>query len=116
MKRVLGLFAILIIVSVFWMDTAYAQGPLRKLGRGLANIVTGWTELPITISQNYKKRGHNIAGAFYGLPVGIVRGVSRTAIGVYEIVTFPLPIPEHYKPIMEPEFVTESHPGFESMD
>ncbi len=27
-------------------------GPTRKLGRGLANMIFGWTEIPVTIGKD----------------------------------------------------------------
>ena len=31
--------------------------------------------------------------------------IVRTGAGIYEIATFPFPLPENYKPILEPEYV-----------
>lgn len=70
-----------------------------KLGRGVANTVGGWLEIPLTIHRQYTERdtaGSMAAGAVFGL----VKGVVRTGVGLYEIVTFLLPIPPQYAPIL----------------
>ena len=39
------------------------------------------------------------------LAKGIGMTIVRTGAGIYEVVTFPFPIPEDYGPVLEPEFV-----------
>ena len=96
---------ILIIISVFFVTLSYA-GPFKKLSRGFANTATGWIELPVTVNKSCEKNDY-IGGFFYGIPIGLVRALLRTFIGVYEIVTFPFPVPRDYEAIIEPEFVME---------
>ena len=70
-----------------------------KLGRGVSNALFGWLEIPATMSQHYDERntgGSLVAGAVYGT----VRGLVRTGVGIFETVTFLLPIPEDYAPIL----------------
>ncbi len=77
---------------------------VTKLFRGIANAATGWMELfkqPIVTGQ---EQGAGI-GLTWGLIKGIGYAVARSVAGGYEIATFPLPIPEGYKPIMQPEYV-----------
>ena len=45
------------------------------------------------------------AGFTWGLLRGVGYGFIRTAGGVYETVTFPVPAPADYRPIMVPEYV-----------
>jgi hypothetical protein len=40
-------------------------GPTRKLGRGLSNMVFGWSEIPVTITTINTREG-NSAAAGYG--------------------------------------------------
>ncbi|MBI3252199.1 MAG: exosortase system-associated protein, TIGR04073 family [Candidatus Omnitrophica bacterium] len=84
--------------------TAFAQDPFRKLGRGVANALTGWVELPKNIYSTSKE-----SNAFAGMTLGLAKGagmsIVRTGAGIYEIVTFPFPLPENYKPVLEPEYV-----------
>ncbi len=103
MKRTFKAIIILIIVTLLFANLSYA-GPFKKLGRGLANMVTGWIELPVTVHRTSERHNY-IGGLFYGIPIGLAKALIRTFGGVYEIVTFPFPIPEDYEPIIEPEFV-----------
>lgn len=78
-----------------------------KLGRGLANIATGWLEIPVNM-QRYYSEHDQATGLFTGLVVGIVRAVGRTGVGAYETATFFLPYPERYEPILPPlEYFTD---------
>jgi putative exosortase-associated protein (TIGR04073 family) len=47
-------------------------GPTRKLGRGLSNMVFGWSEIPVTIAKINKDEGNSAAAGY-----GVVRGVHR---------------------------------------
>ena len=71
----------------------------EKLGRGMANTAGGWLEIPLTMHQNYTEQdtGTSLAA---GAVHGIVKGIVRTGVGVYEIVTFWLPLPKHFAPIL----------------
>ena len=82
----------------------FAQDPFTKLGRGVANTLTGWVELPKNIySMSVEKNA--LAGMTLGLAKGAGMTIVRTGAGIYEIATFPFPLPENYKPILEPEYV-----------
>ena len=87
------------------------NGPARKLGRGLSNILFGISELSIAIAATNDIEGNN------ALPVGITDGLSRTiyrfGAGWYEVMTFPFPtFKETYRmPYEFPESVW-GHTGF----
>jgi putative exosortase-associated protein (TIGR04073 family) len=66
------------------------QGPTRKLGRALSNILYGATEFPHTIALINEREG-NSAAASYGIIKGVGRTVFRLGTGVYELFTFPFP-------------------------
>ena len=72
-----------------------------KLGRGVANVLTGWVEIPIQM-QNYYVPNDTGTSLFTGAAVGLARGVIRTGVGAYETVTFFLPYPEGFAPILPP--------------
>ena len=74
----------------------------QKLGRGLTNAVFGSLEIPWNTYHQYTTSEDRIAGAFTGLAVGLVKGLVRTAVGVYETATFFLPCPRDYAPVLEP--------------
>jgi putative exosortase-associated protein (TIGR04073 family) len=82
---------------------AGAQTWERKLARGLAGMTLGVLEVPGNMVVESDQRG-----PAEGLPFGFVKGlgmlVVRELVGVYEFVTAPLPAPEDFRPILEPEF------------
>ncbi len=80
----------------------FAQDAFTKLGRGVANTLTGWVELPKNIYSTSVEDN-----AFAGMTLGLAKGAGmtlvRTSAGIYEVATFPFPLPENYRPILEPE-------------
>ncbi|MCQ9208093.1 MAG: exosortase system-associated protein, TIGR04073 family [Omnitrophica bacterium] len=78
--------------------------PMRKLGRGIANTLTGVVEIPKQVYQ-VSKEEHIGKGITWGFLRGLGLGIARTAVGLYEVVTFPFPQPADYEPIIDPEFV-----------
>lgn len=77
------------------------QGPTRKLGRGVSNLLFGWSELPDTIGKINSHEG-NSAAAGYGVVRGVGRSVLRIQAGVFEILTFPFPLVRgSYQPLLE---------------
>src|SRR5207244_12569958 len=65
--------------------------PTRKLGRGIANFLSASTELPVTVGRINKEEGNN-AAASYGVVKGLGRSTARHAVGLLEILTFPIPL------------------------
>lgn len=109
-SRVHILFSCAMLVSLLALPSpAQAQGqggPIRKLGRGLGNIVTGWLELFVQPMRTTERSG-SWAGMTEGMARGVFLGVGRTVVGALELVTFPIPNPTTgYEPVIEPEFVT----------
>lgn len=84
------------------IDTLAGIG--AKLVRGVGNVVTGWLEIPKQISLTWQESGAGPAWSV-GLLKGIGCAVGRTAVGAYEIVTFPAPLPDGYRVVMQPEYV-----------
>ena len=71
----------------------------QKLGRGVSNALAGWMELPINVQERYSRS--DTGGSFFtGVAYGVFKGAVRTAVGVYETVTFFLPYPENFAPIL----------------
>ena len=94
------------VVALVLMTTTicYAQDAFTKLGRGVANTLTGWVELPKNI-YNTSVEDNAFSGMTLGLAKGAGMTLVRTGAGIYEIATFPFPLPENYRPILEPEYV-----------
>ncbi len=78
----------------------------RKVGRGLAAMTTGFLELPGNIVKMNREKGAGWAMTM-GFATGLGKLVTRHLVGVYEFVSAPFPVPEGYKPILEPEFPWE---------
>ena len=66
------------------------QGPTRKLGRGLGNILYGSSEIFDSMSDVNASEG-NSAAFSYGLVRGLGRTFARLGYGVFETLTFPFP-------------------------
>jgi putative exosortase-associated protein (TIGR04073 family) len=109
---------------------AGCAGPENKLGRGFSNTyeIVRLGDMRRSIEQSAV---FSTPGA--GYPTGIIRGfdksIARTGIGLYEIITFPIPpyhpiatryltpgpaSPASYKPglISDPLFDTDTYAGF----
>ena len=70
-----------------------------KLGRGVSNALGGWLEIPLNV-QKYHSSQDSAGSWFTGLAYGCFKGLVRTGVGVYETVTFFLPYPENFAPIL----------------
>ena len=88
--------------------------PLTKLGRGLANLTFGWLEVPQNLDNGYAQRPDDVAtGLFTGVAAGLVKTVQRTGVGAYETLTFWLPLPAEYEPILPPLKYFKQHYSIE---
>src|SRR5574341_2652782 len=67
-----------------------------KFVRGVANLATGWVEIPKQVYVVGSNEGW-VAGALRGPFDGLGMFVARTVAGAYEILTFPIPVPPHYQ-------------------
>ena len=76
------------------------SGPERKLGRGVRNATefARLGEIRRTMEQTMLYEGNEKAYTT-GVIHGFNRSVTRTLVGAYEIVTFPIPT---YDPILKP--------------
>jgi len=71
----------------------YATDSGAKFTRGLANTTTGWGEIPKNIVNESRKHDAG-TGLVYGSAKGVVHTVGRTAVGVFDLVTFFAPTDE----------------------
>lgn len=105
MKKVIALIAIICVFSL--ATIALADTPLRKLGRGVANVITCPLEIPKGISDANAESGF-IAAFTFGIIKGVFNTGLRGLVGVYEVASFLIPIPQDYGPIItSPEFFFE---------
>ena len=82
--------------------------PLRKLERGGANALLGGLEFLYRLRQ--PDNGAIVPPWITGIGASIYYTCKRSLIGLYEIVTFPVPVPADYAPVMNPEFVWQYPP------
>lgn len=117
MKLQTKLAGLLLLVTLFvgatqaqaYTDDVYrrstdAEKMMHKLGRGVVNVLTCWVEVPRNIAMEWE-RTDPATGLVLGTVKGAGWGFARLATGVYETVTFPLPVPAGYEAMIEPEFV-----------
>ena len=82
------------------MMSRYNLGPaFTKLGRGVSNFFLGWLEIPLNVHKRYTT-SDTVGSGLAGTAVGIFKGAVRTGVGLYETVTFFLPLPENFEPIL----------------
>ena len=81
--------------------------PGQKALRGATNLSLGLVlELPRTIYYETKAQGP-LVGIPAGFLAGFGLGLMRTVVGAYELLTFPIAVPDDYKPILSPPFPFE---------
>ena len=82
-----------------YMAQYHLHPAFEKFGRGVSNALGGWLEFPLNIQKRYTP--HDAATSLItGAAIGVVKGLVRTGVGVYETVTFLLPYPEDFAPIL----------------
>lgn len=131
MRKNLSLFAALILVGVMASGCANVE---RKFGRGMRNTfeIVRLGELRRSIEQTSLFDGPDV-GATTGFVTGLNRTLARTGIGIYEIVTAPIPpydpvatayltpnpvYPDSYSPDLAEDstFATDTNLGFSGGD
>ncbi len=124
----------LTVVTLAALLTSGCAGPEQKLGRGMNNFyeIVRMGEMRRSIEQTAVLDSPD-AGYTTGAVRGLDRSLARTGLGVFEIVTFPLPpygpmftsylnpdpvYPESYKPglISDSTFDTDTYTGFTGGD
>ncbi len=98
-------FLALLVAALVLMNLASPalakDDAFTKFGRGVTNIAISPAELytqPLLLSKSCEPAIAIFGGLFKGLSMFVVREV----VGVYEVITFPFPIPKGYGPIIEP--------------
>lgn len=82
------------------------QKRLEKMGRGLANILFGWAEIPLTWDKQIRQKRPLTQILTHGTIVGTTKFFMRLGIGIYEFFGF---WDNHdevgYGPMVEPEYL-----------
>lgn len=112
--RVLSFLGIFLMIASMacWATEIENEGtPLRKLQRGFLNVALSPVEISNQLSVSQKERNDTLPPNWVsGLGRGIAYTLGRALVGVYEMVTFPLPYPANYQPVLKPEFPWEQLP------
>ncbi len=96
---VVGVVCVLTSGTLGAAASASSDDAIQKFSRGLCNIVTCPFEI-IEQSKRVKASDGSCAGMTYGLLRGIAMTGVRALVGVYEVITFPIPVPKGYQPIL----------------
>jgi putative exosortase-associated protein (TIGR04073 family) len=131
MRNAIPFLAAAALAALF---TAGCAGPEEKVSRGLNNLTefTRMGEIQRSVEQTaiFNAPNYNYAGGFIH---GFDQSLARTALGAYEVVTFPLPpyhpvltkyvppgtiYPASYHPglVSSPTFDTDQYIGFTGGD
>ncbi len=107
------LLALLILVSQNAFAAAIeSAGPLRKLQRGFVNIALSPMEISTELAKEKSENADQMLPSWMS---GSIRGVAfmggRALAGLYDMVTFPVPFPKEYAPVVEPEFPWDHLPN-----
>lgn len=106
MRRVISVFLVAIMILSL-SSLVYAKGPGDKLVRGAGNVLSGWLEIPQTIDEEWKASKNAGVGIVAGFFKGLALTVGRIGSGIWDILTFPAPVPEGYEPLFKPDYVFE---------
>jgi putative exosortase-associated protein (TIGR04073 family) len=108
-KRTVLIALLVFLLAIAFTVPGYCDDPVKKLGRGLSNIITCPFEIFLQASRVNKTDGP-MAGATWGLLKGLGMTVARLGVGVFETVTFPVAGSNNYGPILkDPEFMFEEY-------
>jgi putative exosortase-associated protein (TIGR04073 family) len=100
-NRTLIAFFILILL-LNCPGSVFAGDPISKLSRGIVNIGTS----PLGYLNQYFRSAavrDPFVAVFEGLFNGTAEMLERIVVGSYEVLTFPVPVPDNYEPIIRPE-------------
>jgi putative exosortase-associated protein (TIGR04073 family) len=101
-RRLVVFATVAVVVLALNAPEVSAQTAARKAGRGLAGMVCGFLELPGNMVAEGRKQGPG--GVALGFAKGLGMMVVRTLVGVYELLSSPIPAPAGFRPVLQPEF------------
>jgi len=92
------LFAICLFTNI---ESHAAKNPGEKLARGVMNMWNSHKEVFDNVHESIYYEGP--LGLFTGLIKGARGFLARFFSGAYDTLTFPVPIPRNYEPLIQPE-------------
>lgn len=99
MKRI---FALAFIVLFLSSGVAFADDAVVKFARGVTNVVTSPAEYFIQYMKLCEKQKDPLSPIFGAMISGTAGTLERIVVGVYDIATFPIPVPANYDPVIVP--------------
>jgi putative exosortase-associated protein (TIGR04073 family) len=92
MRNAISIIALAALTILF---TSGCAGPEKKLGRGISNTleITRFGEMRRSIEQASVFQSPS-AGYTTGAMNGLDRTLARTGVGIFEVFTFPIPMPK----------------------
>lgn len=110
MKKLTVFLVLVAVISTSAIITPLAEADIheppkmrftasRKFGRGVSNIIYGWTEIPATMHR-WGECGEQVTGIWTaGFFQGLHRAGVRMKFGIYEVVNFKKPLYKNsYRP------------------
>jgi putative exosortase-associated protein (TIGR04073 family) len=96
--------------SVNEENAADEDSPANKMGVGMINAATSWTDVPRQVAE-VSEKDNALAGWTLGFGEGVLSGIARGVSGAFDMATCGLP--PYNKPLMEPEYkVRQPDQGF----
>ena len=103
MKKIL----IILLLSFAITTDACAYNCMDKLARGAFNMIVAPLEFFQALSESMENHDPAL-GVAYGLTTGAINTGKRAFVGFFEVITFLVPIPVDYGPLIEePLFLRE---------
>jgi putative exosortase-associated protein (TIGR04073 family) len=79
----------------------YRDSPVSKGSNGFINATTAWSDLPAEVAET-TANDNILSGITFGVGKGLASGVTRTAAGIVDMLTFA--IPPYDSPLADTEY------------
>jgi putative exosortase-associated protein (TIGR04073 family) len=111
MRKIFCIFAAAVVAA----GVTGCAGPEHKLARGIDNTMelVRWGDMRRSVEQNAVFSAPNVSYS-YGIVHGFDQSMCRAGLGIYEVVTFPIP---SYNPVctnkvpVTPQYPASYRPG-----
>ena len=101
-----ALFLCLVLAGESGADTAtYYAGVSKKIDRGFCNVLGAPVlEFPYQVYSTSKEKSM-LAGVTIGFGKGLVLMPLRFLSGLYDLLTFPVPVPTDFGSLIRPDYI-----------